>query len=203
MLQGLNVAKGGSLDITKGTKVTKVKVAIGWRAETAPGKPSCDVDAAVFGRTQSGKLVSFEDVLYFNSPKVPGSKQLQIYNGGLIHSGDDLVGGKPGDCETITMELSRIPAHVFKESIVINIDKAVDKLQNFGNVKGVYARVEDAETNEVLGTYNISENYAQFTAIHVGDVERQGTDWVFTAIGEGKDHGAMNGNLNGFVQEWS
>lgn len=196
-MQSLNLVKSQTLNLTKGTKVKRVRIALGWVTRNA-GSLSVDLDASVFGRAANGKLVDVSDILYYNSPRVPGTSKLQIYNGGLVHSGDDLVGGKADDCEIITADLALIPQHVAKESIVITIFNAEAKRQSFKDVSTAYVRIEDADTNQEIGRYNLVGNYDTATAVHIGDIDRDGLDWVFVAVGEAK-----NNDLNAFVKEWS
>ncbi len=197
MLEMINLQKGDRLELTKGTSITVIKAALGWDAETAPGKPTCDLDASVFCRDANDKILSKTDILYFGSPK-DTNKKPHIYSGALLHSGDDLTGSSPGDDETITFDLAKIPANVVRASIVINIYDAVNKGQKFGLVKNAFVRIDDAAGN-VLGKYDLTEDYSRFTAIHVGDVYRHNNEWKFSAVGEGK----MHGDLNGFLTEWS
>lgn len=189
-MQSLNLSKGERLDITKGTDVTKINVALGWDAAPS-GNETCDLDASVFGRDANGKVTSIADVVYF--------KQLKHPSGAIVHSGDELTGSKAGDDEVISFDLAKIPANIHRASIVVNIYDAARKRQNFGQVKNAFARIDDAVTGETRGKFDLTENYSGFTAIHVGDVYRFEGEWRFEATGQGKNHT----DLNGFLQEWA
>jgi stress response protein SCP2 len=51
-------------------------------------------------------------------------------------------------------------------------------------IKNAFIRVVDADTNQELYKYNLSENYENMTAMIFGEVYRHGGDWKFNAIGQ-------------------
>jgi tellurium resistance protein TerD len=187
----LDLVKGEKLDITKGTNITKIKVALGWDAADSAGGVTCDLDAAVFVRNAAGKITSAKDVVYF--------KALNHPSGAISHSGDELTGGKVGDDEVITFDLEKVPTGLDRLSIVINIFDALKKGQNFGQVKKAFARIDNAEDGAVLGRLDLTEDHSKWTALHVGDVYRHNGEWRFDSVAVGKAYGS----LNDFLNEWS
>lgn len=192
----VNLQKGQKVNLVKadGSKLTKMMVGLGWDA-IAPeekggffskifggGKKDFDCDASVFV-CKDGKLTSVDDIVYFGN--------LEHKSGAVKHMGDNLTGEGEGDDEQIFVDLSKIPAVYDKLIFVVNIYKAVERKQTFGNIKNAFIRIIDNDTDEELCRYNLSGgDYDGMLAMVVGEVYRYKNEWKFNAIGNGtKDPG--------------
>lgn len=194
----VNLEKGGRVDLTKGTGLTKIGVGLGWDLKATAGD-QFDLDASVICCAAGGKILPMPDhLLFFNSPSSNNTanvKEKMILGGALLHSGDNLTGEGEGDDEFITIDFNRVPAEVHEMHILCNIFKGAERNQNFGQVNNAFARAFNVETGESLAKYDLSENYSSNTGVHVATVYRHDDNgtwaWKFRAIGEGK-----NGSIN-------
>ena len=184
----LDLKKGMSLDLTKHDNTLKVmKIGLGW-------KTTYDLDVMAF--TVDRKGIIQDTICYYN----PDEK-------GISLDGDDRIGGKEGDCETLTVIFDSLPQEITKIMICANIynakpTKIVKKGlfhkkeetiegDTFKNVKGSYIRLYNANTNIELCKYSLEEDGSDFNAFHFANLIKQPNgEWSFVTIGEG-----MNGSI--------
>ena len=83
------------------------------------------------------------------------------------------------------MNLNQLPQSYDKIAFVVNIYQAASKKQEFGMIKNAFIRIVDADTNQELCRYNLTESYKGMTAMIFGEIYRYNGDWKFTAIGQG------------------
>jgi stress response protein SCP2 len=104
--------------------------------------------------------------------------------------GDNLTGARDGDDEQIVIDLSKIPAQYDRIILVVDIYQAVQRNQHFGLIENAFIRLVDGKTNREMCKYNLTENYADMTAMIFGEVYRYNGEWKFNAIGQAtKDTG--------------
>ncbi|MDF2594623.1 MAG: TerD family protein [Clostridia bacterium] len=185
----VNLQKGQKVDLTKGnSKLRRVMIGLGWDESTKPSggglaglfgggkKQSVDCDASAFLCGAGGKLKDKGDIIYFGN--------LQHTSRCVKHMGDNLTGAGEGDDEQIWVDILDMPEKYEKIVFVVNIYQARERKQHFGMIKNAFIRVVDADTNQELYKYNLSENYENMTAMIFGEVYRHGGDWKFNAIGQ-------------------
>ena len=63
-----------------------------------------DLDGVVFLLNAAGKVRSDADFIFYNN--------LKSTDGSVLHSGDNRTGAGEGDDETVTIDLSKVPADV-------------------------------------------------------------------------------------------
>lgn len=189
----INLVKGQKIDLTKGrSSLSSIMVGLGWDPVTTKksggflsgllgggggGGADIDCDASVIMLDESGKLRGKENLIYFGNKK---SK-----DGSVVHSGDNLTGAGEGDDETIQIDLKRISPSVHRLVFVVNIYNAKQKKQDFGMIQNAFIRLVDNQSKEEMIHYNLTENYAGKMSLILGEMYRQGTDWKFSAVGEG------------------
>lgn len=123
-----------------------------------------DLDASIVGLDHDEKVV--DKVWYRN---------LTGFGGAIRHSGDDTTGEGSGDDETITLDMSRLPASVEKLAVVINSFTG----QSLASVKFAYVRlIADHQTH---GFYALGEGRVpDCTGLLFGVLQRrQGSQWEF------------------------
>lgn len=192
---GINLVKGQKIDLTKGrSSLSSVMVGLGWDPVVKEKKKSggflsgllgggaasgaeIDCDASVILLDEKGKLLSKENLVYF------GNKTSK--DGSVVHSGDNRTGDGEGDDEVINVNLSAISPSVHKLVFVVNIYQAAQRKQDFGLIQNAFIRLVDNGSKEELVHYNLSENYAGKTSLFPGELYRHGSEWKFSAIGEG------------------
>lgn len=178
----VNLEKGQKLDLTKGNaSLDKVCVALGWDVNKGNGKPF-DLDAFIIALDETNKPVA-EGVCFY------GKKV--VLNESISHSGDNLTGAGDGDDETITVTLSKLPTNVNKLIIAANIYEAVQRGQNFGQVRSAFVRVYNAANKEEFLKYDLGEEYSTFQGVVFGELYKHNGEWKFGAISNG-----FNGTIN-------
>ena len=179
----VNLQKGQKVELRKsnGGELRRVMVCLGWdelsqsRGFFAPKPQNIDCDATAFACI-NGRLTDVSDVVYF--------KNLTHKSGAIRHMGDNLTGAGDGDDEQIMVDLSMLPMNYDKIFFVVNIYEAMKRRQHFGLISNAFIRICDADTNQELCIYNLSENYQNMTAMVFGELYRHNGSWKFNAIGQ-------------------
>ena len=174
----VNLSKGQKVDLTKSNPgLVKVKVGLGWDTNKYDGGSSFDLDASAFCLNASGKVNSESDFIFYNNKSNT--------NGAIQLSGDNQTGEGAGDDESLTIDLSQVPANIEKVAFCITIHDAQTRNQNFGQVANAFARVLKDGTNEELIRYDLGEDFSVETAVVVAELYRHNGEWKFSAVGSG------------------
>ncbi|MFB2556919.1 TerD family protein [Herbiconiux liangxiaofengii] len=175
-MAGLTLAKGNNLSLTKTSPgLTIATVGLGWDPRTTSGE-AFDLDASALLIGADGKVRSSADFIFYNQPAAA--------DGSVVHLGDNRSGEGDGDDEQITVDLQKVAADVQRVVIAVSIDRADERRQNFGQVRGAYCRVLDQDGNEIV-RFDLSEDAAPETAMVFAEVYRNGGEWKFKAVGQG------------------
>lgn len=178
----ISLAKGQKIDLTKGNPgLTNIFVGLGWDTNQYDGGQAFDLDAAAFLLNKEGKVANDNAIVFYNN--------LKDTSGAITHSGDNLTGEGEGDDERVIIELSKVPAEIEKIAFTITIHEAAARSQNFGQVSNAFARVVNADNNEELIRYDLSEDYSIETALVVAELYRHNGEWKFSAVGAGYEGG--------------
>jgi tellurium resistance protein TerD len=173
----VSLQKGGNVSLSKEAPgIKKLMIGLGWDERTTDGQ-SFDLDASAFLLTDGGKVRSDSDFIFYN--------KLSSDCGSVIHQGDNLTGAGDGDDESIQIDLSKVPTDVAKISITVTIHDAEANSLNFGQVANAFMRVLNADSNQELARYDLSEDYSVETAMIFGEIYRHGSEWKFKAVGQG------------------
>lgn len=184
----VNLSKGEHVNLTKSVPcLSKVTVGLGWDMAKRGYSIDCDssvfllrsVKSRLFGKETSLKLVNGGDIIYF------GHKHHD--SGCVVHHGDNLTGEGDGDDEQISIDLAHMPADIKSVVVAINIYDCVHRRQHFGMIRNCYARIVDDNTHKEICRYNLTNNYADRTAVIIGELNRTDDGWEFKAVGEGSN----------------
>lgn len=174
----INMEKGQKIDLSKeAPQMTKASLGLGWDVKDGSG-PDFDLDASAFMLGKNGKLVTDKHLVFFNN--------LNSLCGSIKHTGDNLTGQGDGDDETLNADLNAIPAECEEILFVVNIFKASERKQNFGQVKNAFIRMYDTNTKQEIAKYNLSEDYSVETGVVFGRLYRYNATWKFEASGKGE-----------------
>ena len=189
----ISLAKGQKIDLTKGNEGLKnVMFGLGWSTNKYDGEEPFDLDVSAFMLDSNGKVTGEQDFIFYNQPSHP--------SGSVIYSGDNRTGDGDGDDETMKIDLSKIPAGIDRIAFAVTIDRADERLQNFGMVSDSYIRAVNEENGEELFKYELDEDFSLETAIIAGELYRRNNEWKFSAVGSGMQGGlgaiARNYGLN-------
>ncbi|MDR3109803.1 MAG: TerD family protein [Planctomycetaceae bacterium] len=173
----ISLIKGQKISLAKegGSGLTKVAMGLGWDAAKPKGIMSffsaakdIDLDATCIMFDSAKQLV---DVVWF--------RQLQSKDGSIKHSGDNRTGAGDGDDETISVDLSRVPANV--TSLVFTINSFTG--QTFNEVENAFCRLVNLANNQEIAKYSLSGG-GNVTAQIMAKVYRHNGEWKMAAIGE-------------------
>ncbi len=185
----LSLSKGDKLSLTKvAPKLTKLVLGLGWKARTTVGA-AFDLDAMLFSLNEAGKSVGDKGVCYFG--------QLKALDGAVTHSGDNRTGEGEGDDESITIDLSKVPADVKKFVVIVSIDKADERKQTFGQVSNAYVRFYDADTKVDVAKFDLTEDASTEQVMTFAEVYNHNGEWKVNAVGAG-----YKGGLKAFGKDY-
>ncbi|MGL4453057.1 MAG: TerD family protein [Sarcina sp.] len=172
----LNLNKNDILDLTKRNPgLKKVILGAGW--DISVGGSDFDLDIAAFLLDANNKFNTVENVIFFNN------KQGQ----GISLGADNRTGAGDGDDERMTLELDAINPSIQKIVFVVTIHGAREKRQTFGMINNSYVRLLDEVQNEKeICRFNLKEDGSTATSVIFAELYRQGMEWQFKALGEGK-----------------
>jgi tellurium resistance protein TerD len=176
-LSSLTLTKGNNLSLTKADPgLERALIGLGWDPRTTSGE-AFDLDASALLVGADGKVRSQDDFIFYN--------QLQAKDGSVVHQGDNRSGVGDGDDEQILIDLSLIAADVDRVVIVVSIDQADVRGQNFGQIRGAYCRVLNQDTDQEVVRYDLSEDAAPETSMIFAEIYRNRAEWKFRAVGQG------------------
>lgn len=172
----LNLQKNDILDLTKRNPgLRKVILGAGW--DVANNGSDFDLDIAAFLLDANNRFNTVENVIFFNN------KQGQ----GISLGGDNRTGAGEGDDERINIDLEALNLSIVKIVFIVTIHNAQAKRQTFGMVNNSYVRLLDACENEKeICRFNLKENGSTATSVIFAELIREGGEWQFKAVGEGK-----------------
>ncbi|MFC8426929.1 TerD family protein [Streptomyces sp. NPDC057236] len=165
----VSLQKNQTVSLIKGGQplLSQVKMGLGW--EPAYRGKDIDLDASVIAY---GPQRNHIDSCYFG--------KLQIVNGAIRHSGDNLTGEGGGDDEVITVDLGRLPMDVTGLVFTVNSFSG----QKFTEVAKAYCRLLDATTGEELVRFDLTGAEPQ-TGVMMAKLIRQFSgEWEMTAMGD-------------------
>ena len=185
----LNLQKNDILDLRKAEPGLKhVMLGAGW--DVATMGQDFDLDIAAFLLNNNNKVARIpDDVIFFNN----------MEGQGIRLEGDNRTGAGEGDDERIQIDLSMIRNDIAKIIFVVTIHNAQLKRQTFGMVENSYVRLLDAENDEKeVCRFNLKENGSTVTSVIFAELYRDGNEWRFKAIGDGKI-ADLNGILSLYI----
>ena len=173
----ISLQKGGNVSLSKeAPSMKKMLIGLGWDARATDGA-AFDLDGSAFLLAASGKVRSDADFIFYN--------QTKSADGSVEHAGDNRTGDGDGDDEVIVVQLDSVPDDVAKIAVAVTIHDAEARGQNFGQVSQAFIRCVNADTNEEVARFDLSEDASIETAMIFGEIYRHNGEWKFKAIGQG------------------
>ena len=174
---GIDLAKGASAALADRTAtLTHITVGLGWDPNR-PGGEEFDLDASAIALQDNGRVPARDYFVYYNNLSTP--------RGEIVHLGDNLTGEGTGDDEQIQVRLDLLSSAITRIVFPVSIHNADYRHQSFGDVRGAYIRVIDAQTDVELLRYDLSATAARDTSMLFGELLRAQDGWHFRAVGEG------------------
>lgn len=183
-----NLSKGQRFKIAKSDGLSKIKVVLDWDSDA-------DLDASTFLCGDEGVILNDAGFVFYNSENrekpfdraVYGNKRRWMAetrpmssDGAVLGSLDD----RDGDSgEQIDVDLDKVDPKVCEIVFVVSIH---DDGKTFGDIKGAFISVINAENDEELCRYELAEAFTEETALSVAKlVVNEDGDWEFEAVGVG------------------
>ena len=183
-----NLSKGERFKIAKSDGLSKIKVVLDWDSDA-------DLDASTFLCGDKGVILDDAGFVFYNSENREKSFDRAVYgnksrwmaetrpmssDGAVLGSLDD----RDGDSgEQIDVNLDKVDPNVCEIVFVVSIH---DEGKTFGDVKGAFISVINAENDEELCRYELAEAFTKETALSVAKlVVNEDGDWEFEAVGVG------------------
>ena len=176
-MASLTLSKGSNLSLTKADPGLQLAmVGLGWDPRTTSGA-AFDLDTSAILVTNRGKVRNNDDFIFYN--------QLESKDGSVVHQGDNRTGDGDGDDEQVLINLATVSEDIEKVIIVVSIDQADARGQNFGQVRDAYCRVINQDNDTEIVRYDLSEDAASETTMIFAEIYRHGAEWKFRAVGQG------------------
>jgi tellurium resistance protein TerD len=182
----INLQKGQRENIN----APKFTIGLGWDTNNSSTGSGFDLDASVFILGDNKKIISDSHFVFYNNLKSPDDA--------VIHTGDNLTGDGEGDDEQVKIDLTKINPAVKEICIVVTIHDAIDRKQNFGQVRNSFIRIVDDSNNTELVKYELEEDFSIETAVEFGRIYNKDGQWKFEAIGVG-----MKGGLEDYLNKYN
>lgn len=170
----INLQKGQKIDIG----LSKLSVGLGWIPNEGTGY-DFDLDASAFMIDANRLIPAEEYFIFYGNTDSPDNA--------LKHTGDDPTGGNSaaGDDETIEVDLNKVNPDITEILFVVTIHDAIQRKQNFGQVKDSYIRIVDNDSGIEVAKYELGEDFSIETAVEFGRLYLRNGKWKFEASGIG------------------
>jgi stress response protein SCP2 len=155
------MTKGSNIPLT----ATRLRADLVW--DTTGGGP--DVDASALLVTESGKVRSDDDFVFFNQP--------QHASGAVQKLAKVPVAGQLRD--SLEVDLGRVETAIDKIVLGASADGGT-----FGQVRGLHLVLTDGATGVEVARFDMTDASTE-TAYVSGEVYRRGGVWKFRAVGQG------------------
>ena len=180
----VNLSKGQRISLEKvAPGLSEIFVGLGWDTNITDTGADFDIDASLFLVNGSEKLISDSHFIFYNNLTSPDS------NKSVEHLGDNRTGAGEGDDEVIKVKLKQVPDDVNKIVMTVTIHEAEQRQQNFGQVQNAFVRVVNAENEEEVVRYDLSEDFSVETALIMAELYRKDGEWRVNAVGAGYQGG--------------
>ncbi|MCA6091681.1 TerD family protein [Streptomyces sp. SCA3-4] len=165
----VSLRKNETVSLVKGGQplTRSVRMGLGW--EPAWNSRAIDLDASVIAYGPDRNMI---DACYFG--------RLQILNGAIQHSGDNLTGDGSGDDETITVHMGGLPPEV--TGLVFTVSSFNG--QKFTEVAKAYCRLLDAQTGEELVRFDLTGAEPKTGVLMCKFIRQFSGEWEMTALGD-------------------
>ena len=180
----INLSKGQRISLEKASPGLKqIFIGLGWDVNVTDTGSDFDIDASLFLIDGSEKLISDQHFIFYNNPTSPDPEQ------SIQQRGDNRTGAGEGDDEVIDVNLTTVPNDIDKIIIAVTIHEADKRQQNFGQVSNAFVRIVNAENEEEVIRYDLTEDFSIETALIMAELYRKDGEWRMNAVGAGYEGG--------------
>lgn len=185
----INLGKGGRINLAKESPALKnIGLGLGWDTNDTDTGVDFDLDVSLF-MLSNGKIPKDEYFVFYNNLNSP--------DGAVVHQGDNRTGEGDGDDESIFIDLGKINSSIEELVVIVTIDEALKRKQNFGQVENSFVRLYDIDNGSEIAKYELDEDFSTEIAVEFGRLYKKDGTWRFKAVGAG-----FNSGLQGFVDKF-
>jgi len=178
----INLQKGQKIDIG----LTKMTVGLGWTPKEGTGF-SFDLDASAFMIDEKRQIPSEAFFVFYGmEDKYRQNGKIISPDGAVYHTGDDPTGlnSADSDDEILQIDLTKIDSRIQEILFVVTIHDAINRKQNYGQVRDSFIRIVD-EAGQEVAKYELGEDFSIETSIEFGRLYKKDGKWKFEASGIG------------------
>ena len=180
----INLSKGQRISLEKASPGLKqIFIGLGWDVNVTDTGADFDIDASLFLVDSSEKLISDQHFIFYNNQISPDPEQ------SIQQRGDNRTGAGEGDDEIIDVNLKTVPTNIDKVIITVTIHEADKRQQNFGQVSNAFVRIVNAENEQEVIRYDLTEDFSIETALIMAELYRKDGEWRMNAVGAGYEGG--------------
>ena len=180
----INLSKGQRISLEKASPGLKqIFIGLGWDVNVTDTGGDFDIDASLFLIDGSEKLISDQHFIFYNNPISPDPEK------SIQQRGDNRTGAGEGDDEIIDVNLKTVPTNIDKIIIAVTIHEAAQRQQNFGQVSNAFVRIVNAENEQEVIRYDLTEDFSVETALIMAELYRKDGEWRMNAVGAGYEGG--------------
>lgn len=178
------VHKGDYFNLTaRDHALRSIIVGAGWEQRSIERDP-IDLDLSCFLLDKTDMTRVDEDFIFYNNPTG--------CDGAVKLLEDSRGGAGEGDDERLFLDLNGVPFEIMKIVFSISIYDQAMKGDNFGDVRDMYLRIVNYETDEelvrfILPVGEIENGNGMYCAAMV----REGPQWFFQPLAETVPHGGL------------
>ncbi len=162
------VQKGQKTTLQGAAPLRTLKACLGWNTTNS----QCDVDVSAFLLDDSGQVPGDSWFVFYGQPESPE------------HS-TRFSTEASGDRESITIRLDKLNPAVKKIVFVLTINEALEKRLHFGMIQDAYVRILNADNQEELVSFKMTEYYTNVISMMIGEIYQRNGVWKFNAVGNG------------------
>jgi len=161
-----------NINITEQDRAIKImRVAAGWDIKSFAGEDNADVDLSCFLLGANGQTREDSDFVFYNN--------LMSGDMSVRHAGDNRDGLGEGDDEAIIVDTNSLSYEIYKIVFVVSIYMADEKDQTFSHIDNAFVRVVNEDTDAEILREDMTDNFANATAVEFCELERVGSEWYF------------------------
>lgn len=150
-----------------------------------------DISAVLLDANDRGINRDASTMVFYSNPAASG----------ISHSGDiQTVGAGSIGTEELIVKLNEVDPRVQKILFVATTHSETPPAITFGRVRKAEAFLINAETNQALYTFQLSEDHSMTTAVECAQLYRRDNGWVFTSMET--DVGTHHMGLQGIVDKY-
>ncbi len=151
----------------------RILIAIGWDPKALPGR---EIDGSAFMLKPDGKVPDDGHFVFYGAQASPD---------GSVRFLPSPSAGAPLDVQAFEIDLGKVSSTLESIDLCLTLHEGQTRGQNFGQLKGVFARLVDLASGEELARFDLPVAGMQETAVTLAKVYRRKDQWKFRAIGQG------------------